>query len=74
MSPLRGHHCSDAAHNAVAGAAGGLIGFVETVESDMTKTLAVFTKEEEAAAAEYDRVSKENEIGKPRRGKMLHIR
>merc|ERR1712129_683491 len=46
----------------MGGAANGIIGLLETVESDMTKTLAALMAEEENAAAEHDRMSKETEI------------
>ena len=39
-----------AARSAAAGAASGMIGLLETGESDMTVILAAFTPEEEAAA------------------------
>jgi len=54
----------DKAHEAAEGAAGGIISLVEVVEADFSKNLAQITSDEEAAAAEYDQVSKENEIEK----------
>merc|ERR1719330_816992 len=62
LTLLKEYYASDAAHDAAVGAATGIIGLPETVESDMTKTLAALMAEEEAAAAEYDRMSKGNEI------------
>ena len=41
---------------------------METVESDMSKTLAVLTTEEEAAAVVDDRMCKENEIERTTKG------
>merc|ERR1719277_614849 len=61
---LKEYYASDAAHDAATGAAGGIISLLEVVESDMTKMLAALVAEEEAAAAEFDRMSKENEIEK----------
>jgi chromosome segregation ATPase len=55
---------SDTAHEAAAGAGEGIIGLLEVVESDFTKGLAEMTAAEESAAAEYDRLTKENEISK----------
>jgi len=46
------------------GAAAGIIGMLEVVESDFSKGLAEMIAIEEAAAAEYEKVTKENEIAK----------
>merc|ERR1719323_2898627 len=40
MKLLREYYASDASHDAASGAAGGIIGLLETIESDMTKTIA----------------------------------
>merc|ERR1719387_2240637 len=52
----------DKAHEAAEGAGAGIIGMLEVVESDFTKGLAEMIATEEAAQAEYDRQTKENEI------------
>merc|ERR1719410_201069 len=52
------------AHSSGDGAASGIIGLLEVVEADFTKTLAQVTADEEAAVAEYEQVSKDNEIEK----------
>jgi len=52
----------DKAHDAAEGAATGIIGLIEVVESDFTKSLADIVATEETSAAEYDRQTKENEI------------
>merc|ERR1719387_2437858 len=52
----------DKAHEAAEGASSGIIGLLEVVESDLTKGLAEMIATEEAAQAEYDRETKENEI------------
>merc|ERR1719291_1632975 len=52
------------AHQAAEGAASGIISLLEVVEADFSKNLAQITSDEEAAAAEHDQVSKENEIEK----------
>merc|ERR1719379_2272056 len=44
------------------GAGGGIIGMLEVIESDLSKGLAEMISVEETAAAEYDKVTKENEI------------
>merc|ERR1712217_962768 len=61
---LKEYYASDAAHDAATGAAGGIISLLEVVESDMTKMLAALVSQEEAAVAEYNQMSKENEIEK----------
>jgi len=43
---------------------GSVIGLLEVVESDFTKTLAEMTATEATAAAEYERQTKENEVMK----------
>merc|ERR1711871_1799485 len=54
----------DKAHKAAEGAGGGIIGMLEVVESDFSKGLAEMIANEEAAQAEYEKVTKENEIMK----------
>merc|ERR1719191_843525 len=50
------------AHEAAEGAATGIIGLLEVVESDISKELAEIISVEEAAAAKYEQETKENEI------------
>merc|ERR1719439_354254 len=52
----------DKAHSAAEGAASGIIGLLEVIESDFTKGLAEMIAAEETAAADYDKETKENEI------------
>merc|ERR1740139_1370307 len=52
------------AHSSADGSASGIIGLLEVCEADFSKNLAQITADEEAAVAEYERVSKENEIEK----------
>jgi len=55
---------ADKAHGSADGAGSGIIGLIEVCESDFTKGLAEMTATEEAAASEYDKLTKENEISK----------
>merc|ERR1712085_42141 len=54
----------DKAHDAADGAGNGIISLLEVCEADFSKNLAQITADEEAAVAEYEQVSKENEIEK----------
>jgi len=64
MQVLKEYYSSDAVHGAAVGAAGGIVSLLETVESDMTQSLAELVTQEETAVAEYERISKNNEIEK----------
>ena len=50
------------AHASADGAAGGIIGLLEVAEADFSKNLAQVNADEHAAVAEYEQVSKDNEI------------
>jgi len=52
----------EAAHGAATGAGSGIINLLEVIEADISKELAEITSAEEAAVAEYEQVSSENEI------------
>merc|ERR1719150_2443415 len=54
----------DKAHDAADGAGAGIISLLEVVEADFSKNLAQITSDEEAAVAEYEQVTKDNEIEK----------
>merc|ERR1719161_3020287 len=54
----------DHGHAAATGAGGGIIAMLEVIEADFTKGLEEMIAAEEAAAAEYDKVTKENDIAK----------
>lgn len=58
------HAAEDKAPSAAEGGATGIIGLLEGLESDFSKDLAQITTIEESAAAEYDKVFKENEVEK----------
>merc|ERR1719506_1629021 len=63
LSVLKDYYAKgDKAHSAAEGAGSGIIGLLEVCESDFTKGLTEMTAEEESAAADYEKYSKENEI------------
>merc|ERR1719264_1689425 len=62
MKLLREYYASDASHDAASGAAGGVIGLLETIESDITKTIASLESSEESAVDQYDTLTRKNEI------------
>merc|ERR1719356_1965012 len=59
----------DTAHVAASGAGANIIGLLEVVESDFSKSLAEIVATEEAAVAEYDKTSKENAVEKTTKDK-----
>jgi len=61
---LSDYYAGDASHKAAEGAAAGIIGFIETIESQITKKLAEITEDEESALAAYDQETKENQVEK----------
>merc|ERR1719213_895955 len=54
----------DADYKAAEGAGAGIIGLLEVCESDFSKGLAEMIAAEESAVAEYEQMTKENEITK----------
>jgi len=63
LNVLREYYAKDdKSHDAAEGAASGIIGLIEVVESDLSKGLAEMVATEESAAAEYEQQTKENEI------------
>jgi len=54
----------DKSHEAAEGAGSSIIGLLEVVESDFSKLLAEMIATEEAAAAEHEKQTKENEVAK----------
>jgi len=53
-----------AGHSAAGGAGGGIIGMLEVVESDFSKTLSKITLEEDTAVATYEERTQENKVTK----------
>jgi len=65
LKVLREYYANDnKAHEEAQGAGQGIIGLIEVIESDFTKTLAEMTSTEESAAAAYEKQTKENAIDK----------
>merc|ERR1719432_428370 len=63
LKVLRDYYANDdKAHEEAQGAGQGIIGLIEVIESDFTKTLAETVSTEESAAAAYEKQSKENEV------------
>merc|ERR1719433_2370903 len=62
---LRDYYAKDEkAHEAAEGAGEGIIGLLEVIQSDFTKTLAEIISTEEMAAAAYDKQTKQNSVDK----------
>merc|ERR1719215_1311502 len=65
LKVLRDYYANDdKAHEEAQGAGQGIIGLLEVIESDFTKNLAEMISTEEAAAAAYDKQTKQNAIDK----------
>merc|ERR1719416_340799 len=75
LKVLREYYANDdKAHEEAQGAGQGIIGLLEVIESDFTKTLAEMTSTEEAAAAAYDKQSKQNSIDKAAKDKDVEYK
>merc|ERR1719174_3351652 len=64
LKVLREYYATGAFIQKAEGAASGIIGMLEVIESDMSKALAELIAIEEAAVKEYEKTTKENEIAK----------
>merc|ERR1719396_263035 len=64
LKTLREYYAQDKDHEAKEGAASGIIGLLEVVESDFTKSLAEVTAAEESAQSEYEQTTQANEVEK----------
>merc|ERR1712113_1243226 len=64
LKVLSDYYAGDHDHDAADGASSGIIGLLEVCESDFTRDLARTIADEESAVAEYEKVTKENEIEK----------
>jgi len=65
LKVLREYYAKDGkSHDAAAGAGAGIVGLLEVVESDMSKTLAGLTATEESSASTYEKETQENQVEK----------
>jgi len=71
---LKEYYAKDAAHDASTGAASGIIGLLEDIESKMTTYLADCKSDEETAVAEHDTMTKENDIDKTTKEKDVEYK
>jgi hypothetical protein len=62
LKVIREYYASDKAHGAADGAANGIVGLLEVVESDFSKGLAEMNAVEDNAQSTYDAATRENEI------------
>lgn len=62
LNILRDYYAQDHSHAAGEGAGAGIIGLLEVVESDFSKSSAEMTATEETSQRDYDAETKENEI------------
>jgi chromosome segregation ATPase len=70
LKVLREYYAQDdKSHSSADGAAGGIVGLLEVIESDFSKGLAEMIATEEQAAALYDRETKENAVVKATKDK-----
>merc|ERR1719296_607157 len=75
LKVLREYYANDdKAHEEAQGAGQGIIGLLEVIESDFTKNLAEMISTEEAAAAAYDKQTKENSIDKAAKEKEVEYK
>jgi chromosome segregation ATPase len=61
---LKDYYAQDKAHVAAEGAGAGIVGLLEVVESDFSKSLAEMISTEEASVAEYESQTKQNAVDK----------
>jgi DNA repair exonuclease SbcCD ATPase subunit len=70
LKVLREYYAKDdKAHDAADGAAGGIVGLLEVIESDFSKGLAEMVATEEGAKAAYEAETKENKLEKAAKDK-----
>ena len=61
---LNEYYAKAAAHSSSDGAGGGIVGMLEVIESDFTKTITEMVAAEQMAADTHDKTTKENAVAK----------
>eukprot|EP00927_Polykrikos_kofoidii_P024371 TRINITY_DN2217_c0_g1_i6.p1 TRINITY_DN2217_c0_g1~~TRINITY_DN2217_c0_g1_i6.p1 ORF type:complete len:684 (-),score=181.60 TRINITY_DN2217_c0_g1_i6:342-2393(-) len=75
LKVLREYYAKDdKAHDAADGAAGGIVGLLEVIESDFSKGLAEMVATEEGAKAAYEAETKENKLEKAAKDKDVEYK
>eukprot|EP00445_Apocalathium_hangoei_P006137 CAMPEP_0203863698 /NCGR_PEP_ID=MMETSP0359-20131031/14320_1 /ASSEMBLY_ACC=CAM_ASM_000338 /TAXON_ID=268821 /ORGANISM="Scrippsiella Hangoei, Strain SHTV-5" /LENGTH=705 /DNA_ID=CAMNT_0050781293 /DNA_START=85 /DNA_END=2202 /DNA_ORIENTATION=- len=75
MKILREYYAQeDAGHEAASGASNGIIGMLEVVESDFSKTIAEMMASEFSAQSAYDQETKANEIDMATSEQAVHYK
>merc|ERR1712084_158091 len=64
LKTLQEYYAQDKDHEAKEGAASSIIGLLEVVQSDFTKSLAEITTAEDSAQSTYEATTKANQIEK----------
>merc|ERR1719215_2379925 len=62
LKVLREYYAKDKAHDAADGAANGIVGLLEVIESDFSKGLVEMVATEEGAQAAFEEDTQENKI------------
>merc|ERR1719215_2086562 len=75
MKILREYYAQgDTAHDAATGASSGILGMLEVVESDFSKTIAEMQASELSANSAYEQETKANEIEKATAEQAVHYK
>merc|ERR1719223_1521805 len=75
LKVLREYYAKDdKAHDAADGAANGIVGLLEVIESDFSKGLAEMVSTEEGAQAAYEKETQENKIEKATKQKDVEYK
>lgn len=64
VKAIREYYAQDKDHEANDGAAGGVVGMLEVIEADFTKSLTEISAAEDTAKNEYEETTQQNEVEK----------